>query len=214
MATDWGKILASKFVKWIAAILLIMLVVVIGVGLFSNKPINLWGLSFNQEKTKYVHDTVESVIRDTIKLAPVIPSSPSKTNKSNKNHQGIDQKTDSGNNEANQNFGTNNGNVGGKDNTVYNLGIIPRQITQNDLQEVIDKLPNKEVQIVFYSYGSPDAEIIAVKTQIAAIMRKNGFNKIGDRFINMFVDKIPSTIVSNYDTRDNVLEFHIPPAQQ
>jgi len=68
MGTDWGKILEMKFSRIILSLILIILIIVVAVGLFTTKPIEIWVLKFNEKDTKIIKDTISIIKYDTVYL--------------------------------------------------------------------------------------------------------------------------------------------------
>lgn len=203
--TDWTEFAGLKIVQGIGIVLVIMLALTICVGVFTNKPVNLFGLKFNVIETVYVHDTTITTVHDT---TIVVRSASLADNKKSS----IIQNNKSGKNEVNQNSGNNSGQIGGSNNTQNNIGIIPRKVTEENLESLI-KRARKDATVYFIAYGGVDAELTSVQHQITAILQKHGFTNIAKTYNLKFGAELPPDIQIEYDTVGNVITFFVPPAQ-
>lgn len=136
MSTDWSKFAGLKITQAIAIVLMLAFITTCAVGLFTNKPIDIWGLRFNITQTVAVHDTVRIVTHDTIRVESA--TSPTRRGKSS-------DITQSAKNEVNQNSGNNLGNIGGSNNTVNNtFGKIPSHPNEKLVNDIEKALPDKD----------------------------------------------------------------------
>lgn len=178
------------------------------------------GFEMNEPKPDTVVRTIQVPVDTSAKInkpinSPlIIPTTTSKKElpQTKKEIPGINQTNKNGNNEANQNTGNNSGNMGGQNNTVNNLGIIPRKISEAELLPFLNQLPNKDVEFHFISYGFADAEINSVRSQIIVIAKKHGFKNFSPSFfVQIGVDPPPAISLQYFD-KQNIFEIKVPPA--
>lgn len=107
--TDWSKFATLKVVIVFASLILLFFATVFTVGIKSKKNIEFFWMKFSNCESVIKHDTIETIKYDTvIKYTSITgKSSLTTTNQPDKNSK----------NEANQNLGMNNGNIGGTANT-------------------------------------------------------------------------------------------------
>ena len=67
MATDWGKILAMKFIKIVLICIVSIFAFVVIIGISTNKHINLWGLEFNANEPKIIAEKTNSDSSNIVK---------------------------------------------------------------------------------------------------------------------------------------------------
>jgi len=53
MSTNWTDFAKSAWVRFFASIILLLCVLIIGIGLFTNKPIKIGFIEFNRKDTVY-----------------------------------------------------------------------------------------------------------------------------------------------------------------
>lgn len=184
--------------------------------------VNFFGIETNPDNKKSKEPEVVSkpttpalvdtpVTKTIIKEQPKFVISTSERKKTDiKKPVTIVQNIDSGGSGV-QNNGNNNGQQAGRD--INNIGIIPRKITEADLLPYINQLPDKTISVRFVSYGFADAEINSVKNQIITIMKKHGFINIENTFHIKIGTEPPKSIIPAFFQKENILEFHIPPAE-
>lgn len=104
--------------------------------------------------------------------------------------------------EVNTNTGTNNGNIGGSNNTVNNInvGIQPRILNANELTPFLTQYPDTNTRISFRAFNGTDAEMNNFKRLITNWLRDQGYRNIDeDWFLTYgpgeprFVNIVPST---------------------
>lgn len=224
------SILKSKFAKFFLCTILVLIIFVVGVGIFTDKHIKLWIIEFNDEKskntiTKDTTSVTDSYRKNTeLKTDSAVNRTPTVINKRikflNKNNP-EKQKSDTSkkNGQINVEFkAAVSGSpmqIGGTNNVQVN-GIIPRKIDKNS--GLIDaflarKIPYT-VNISFTVYGFADAEIHDVIRQITVILRSYGYNQIEDSPRVMIGYKQPEDIFFRYNMNENSVNFGVPVNQQ
>jgi hypothetical protein len=97
------------------------------------------------------------------------------------------------------------------------FGIMRRKITEKQVIDLIQKATNgkeidKNTEVIFSVWGSlsEDAEIVSVKKQIIAILKKSGYSNISitTHFADPYVE--PEEIKCIYDQQERNLNFVIP----
>lgn len=213
------NILSYRITKYLLIIAMFALLVFLLVGgcyhyYRCSKGLNskfLWGAGECLECEKIKIDSI--IKHDTITITKnVIASYPSKAkNKSMPDAKQI-QKVDSGGSGLQSNA-PNYGTQAGRDANTYNYGIIPRTIKETDVIPTILQFPNKEIAITFVIYSGATEEIVSVRDQIIAIMRKHGYNNIHENFQTHFAEAPPATIYTVVDAVNNICEVRIPLAK-
>ena len=72
--------------------------------------------------------------------------------------------------------------------------------------------PDKTLSVEFVAFDGTDAEVISVKNRITAILRKNGYKNIEEKFHLKSGAIVPEKIVLDTIPGKHSIYFAIPPA--
>jgi len=196
----------SKYVLILVSLIFVVLFIVVCVGLFTDKHINLLGIEFNAEKKVIVIDNTEvkkekteETINEKDKIVKEkVTTQKSVINSDNKNNIGSVKAT--------------NLQIG--DNNIQNIGIQAREINEEYLKDFFINFPDKNIHIGFVG-ATGEGEIIKVKNQIIQVLESNGYHNIestnGIRLMlndNLSTEKL--TLLPNHL---GGISFYIPSAQ-
>ncbi|MEP7230501.1 MAG: hypothetical protein ABI691_09635 [Ginsengibacter sp.] len=176
----WVSILINSMAaKIIAFSLLGLLTIAVGVGLFTNKHVNILGIEFNEKivEKQNSKDTISqhTIIHDTIEKKVYEKNPVIKTVKEHASQPILSQKTDSGTNQANINNCINNGSIGNNNTNFFDK--IKDHPTPRILHQIdgIFKNKNEDVKIeaLFSGAGSID-----FADELAAELKKMGYKNV------------------------------------
>lgn len=222
MAANYNELIKDNFVKIIACLLLITILIIIGVGLLTDKHISLWVIEFNGNKKEAKVDTIyinkDSISRNKEERIAKINSSKRQDELARKliadpksdNSKKIFDNKQAHVDELNQNYGPNNGVIGGNNNTVINSGIQPRILSDLDFEDFFRNFPNKHTRIAVDFVNARDGEMENVKAQILSILRKNGYNNLGVSSGMSMGGNSTDYIYLSLQPDSSVI-FHVPP---
>lgn len=162
--TDWVKFAGMRIIQIIGILILIVLIVVVCVGLFTNKPIKVWFLEFNTKEIRIQHDTVQTIIHDTIpKLVYVEKPSPRNSQKNDNGGSGI------------QNNAPNQGVQAGRDVNIST----EKQLTEEERVQILDfvakTMKENNLDCIWFttSQGSNGGKFLS---QLRAALIKEGYD--------------------------------------
>jgi|GEM_PF-3739249 len=89
----------------------------------------------------------------------------------------------------------------------------PRKITEKEIMSDMNKyFPDKTLSVEFVAFGGADAEVTSVKNRITAILKKNGYKNIEEKFHLKMGAIVPEKIVLDTIPGKHSIYFAIPPA--
>jgi len=88
-----------------------------------------------------------------------------------------------------------------------------RKITEKEIMRHMNKyFPDKTISVQFVAFEKANAEVTSVKNRIAAILRKNGYKNIEEKFHLKTGAIVPEKIVLDTVAGKHSISFSIPPA--
>lgn len=188
MATDWGKFMGMRFIQIMLALIFVVLLIITGTGIFTNKhikigPIEFNGIKDNPEKSK--PDTgykglpkipADSIVtkQNPATLKPNYPPINTKQKPSGIKPINNVQNNDSGGSGV-QNNAPNYGNQAGRD--INNYGIIPREVKEDLIVSIMNQVPDKKTTIYIVK-RSDESESEQYANKILVELRKRGYIKV------------------------------------
>ncbi len=201
MATDWGKILAMKFIKIVLICIVSIFAFVVIIGISTNKHINLWGLEFNANEPKIIAEKTNSdssniVKKDTgsVVYKKYDPATTFIITKDKKSvplkDKAISQKIDSGSSGL-QNNATNYGNQAGRDINITNEPTLlesDKKYLLENIQATMKENNTTCIRILL----SPESNGGKISKQLDVMLRSAGYtiDGIGTFYGNKRVDGI------------------------
>ncbi len=227
MNNHWTKYLVeNKSILRILYVLLLVFIVIVLVGLFTDKHINILGIEFNKIDTLNRFSNISNFDSNNKsnnnlenKPIPQTESKQSKTSGILSEKKGEVKPTLDKN--INQKGTIINGSIEatnlqiGNNNIQNNIGIQQRKIVENDLVDFFNNFPDKNIYIGFVG-ASMEGEIINVKDQIIKILKNHGYSNLENTTgIRIFIDSnLPTqtlSILNNSKVKGGI-SFYIPPA--
>ena len=90
---------------------------------------------------------------------------------------------------------------------------VPRKISEREIMFDMNKyFPDRTLSVEFVAFNGADVEVTSVKNQITAILRKNGYKNIEEKFHLKMGAILPEKIVLDSVPGKHSICFEIPPA--
>ncbi|HEX4373679.1 MAG TPA: hypothetical protein VHZ50_10285 [Puia sp.] len=96
---------------------------------------------------------------------------------------------------------------------VSKYGTIPRNTTTDNITDFLVAFTDKTIFIKIYYNADPDADMQSVKAQVVKVLKKSGYNNIGDQSLTLHPIHVPKDI--HYELQhDGSVIIWIPPASK
>ena len=91
--------------------------------------------------------------------------------------------------------------------------MVHRKISEREIMFDMNKyFPDKTLSVEFVAFNGADIEVTSVKNRITAILRKNGYKNIEEKFHLKMGTILPEKIVLDSVPGKHSICFEIPPA--